>query len=300
MYNLKIVCNSAEFSGRTATKRFLDNNPYLLKVDDKKISKSFKYLTNIGITVNDIRNQPKILCTEDVVLRNRYEVFMECGCSYVNSFTLKEYSMLANQSESYFKVMGIIDKKLNLQQKLADMLDVTLRPCNENGTLTKIRMHILQLFYTQNNFMSAEEFHDLITRYPKIRHHPYRSTKETTEFLVDELELPKEKLKSNFYLLMYDSKSMGKTLSQLTKLGITKQAIAKYPTVLTVDAETVPDRVEDLYSRKEFKAMEFHPLILKLMLNRSKAHDRLDYLNQLDKKCFSIGILTGPIGNFRR
>lgn len=293
--------------------------------DREEVLNSLKFLKSIGITVDDIRKQPTILLSKEFVLRNRHKVFLECGCSYVNAFILNKYLILTNHTEDTLKMMGIIENEINLQQRLADILNVTLHhPCKIDVPLKRIREHILRMFYEQNKLMTAEEFDEAIEHYPNVGHIPYRSIKEMTELLVDQIQMPKETFKDNLFvfhsdpdnvrklltmkpiggvemkdilrtmptLMLTSYKNVNKTMSLIKKFGITEKSITKCFRVLKVDSQIVEEQLEDLSSRKELQAMTFHPDYLKLTLNTLRTQARLDYLNQIDKKCVSVHVLT--------
>lgn len=324
----------SEFSSRSATQTFLRKNDFVLKMDQTDVFQSFKYLTNIGITIDDIRKQPNILCSKEPVLRNRHEILLECGCPTVSVFLLNKYNTISSQPEMALKRMGIIDNDINLQQRLADYLNlnVKLDPCNEDVSLTDVRMHFLRLFYSQNSYMTANEFDDVIKGHPYAKYKSYRWIKDIMKILIEQLHIPKEKIKHKFHVLQADPDNLQKllsikpiggvtmvqilqrtpclklasyedvqsTLTELKKFGISEESITKCSQVLAMDLKIVQSRLAELKSRKKLQIMDFHPSILKLIMQNFKAHSRLDYLNELEKKCFSISSLTGAPVQFHR
>lgn len=322
----------SEFSSRSVTQKFLRKNDFMLKMDQDDVLESFKYLTNIGITIDDIRKQPNILCSKEPVLRNRHEILAECGCSTVSVFLLSKYTTISSEPEMALRRMGIIDNDINLQQRLADYLNVKLHPCDVDVSLTEVRMHFLRLFYSQNSYMTANEFDDVIKRHPYAKYKSYRWIKEIIKILIEQFHTPKEKIKDNFHVLHADPDNLRKllsiepiggvsmveilqrtpclklasyesvqsTLAQLKKFGISEESITKCFQVLAMDSKIVQMRLAELKSRKKLQIMDFHPSVLKLIMQNFKAHSRLDYLNELEKKCFSINSLTGAPVQFQR
>lgn len=304
-----------------------------MQMDRKDVFDSFKYLTNIGITVNDIRKHPNILCSKGPVLRNRHEIFTECGSStgYL-CYYLEKYSMISNQPEMWLNKTGLIGSEINLQQRLADYLDVQLHPCEDGASLTAIRMHFLRLFCLQNNLMTATDFDEAFRKHPSARHKSYRWIKQIVKIMIDQLRIPTDQLKDNFHVLQADPDNLQKlltlqpiggvpmsqilletptllstsynevvrTLAQLKTFGIGDESIKKCFRILAIDWTIVRSRFKEMRSRKELDAMDFHPFFLKLIVDNAKAQSRLDHLHEQDKKCFSIGNLTGNRDQFVR
>lgn len=305
-----------------------------MKIDEEEILKSFNYLRNSGSTVEDLRKQPALLCRKEIVFRNQHDVLMECGSSNVSFFILKKYAILISQTESKLKTIGIIRNEINVQQRLADILNVKLHPCSDDVSLKTIRMHILRLFFSQNNVLSAKEFDDAFKKdlNSNIIHTPFRTKREMIELLIDRLHLPREKLLIHFdaihadpdnvkkiismesiggdgikdilrrapYLMLVSYESIRKTLDQIQKLGIREESVTKCLRVLTLDSQIVHDRLVDLLSRKEFRIMKFHPRLLQLVVQKFTAQARMNYLNQLGRKCYNVHNLTGDRLRFER
>jgi len=228
--------------------------------------------------------------------------------------------------------MGILRNEINVQQRLADILNVELYPCKEDFSLTMIRLHVLQLFYSQNGLMTSEKFYDAMKRYPQVKHIPYRTIKETTKLFVDESWIPKDRFVDFFrvlkpdpdnvrevlslkpiggmdikdiirttpYLLSTPYKSIQNILTLLKNFGFPEETIKKCFSVLTLNPRTVRDRLNGINSRKEFMTMKYHPNILKLICYQIKANTRLSQFHLVDKKCISLSVLTGREANFLR
>lgn len=282
-----------------------------MKMDQEDVFHSFKYLTNIGITVDDIRKQPSILCSNETVLRNRHEILVECGCFTTNAFFLNKYTTMSRESEAALKKIEIIDSNINLQQRLADCLSVELHPCNADLSLTAVRMHCLRLFYLQNDFMTGDEFDAAIRQYPYARYKSYRTIKAITELLIEQFRIPKDKIKDNFNALQADPDNVRKlltikpiggvnmadilqqtpclllasydgvltTLAHLKKFGISEEAIANCFRVLAMDPKIVGSRLSEFKLRKELQPMNSHPFVLKLIVHKFKAHSRLEHFD---------------------
>lgn len=320
-FNLQILVS--DLPSHLATKKLVEQNESLKKMELSDIIDSVEYLDSIKVPLTDIRMQPTILGIKKANLCNRHEILMECGGSAANSFFLYRYSQLSYESEISLKKMGIIDNDINLQQQLADRLNVELRPCKESESLTAVRMHILRLFYEQNYYMTAKEFDDEIVKHPQVKHNSYRLVQEILKILTDQYHIPNDKIKNYSTALLADPRNLEKflqiesiggvniadifhrlptlmlasyervrsTIDKLKSLGISEESIANCFRILTMDSKIVHSRLSAMKSRKELEAIAFHPNVLNLILHKFRADSRLDHLNELDKKCFSLSVL---------
>lgn len=301
-------------------------------MDEKDIRDSLEYLTSIKISFADIQKQPTILGINKAALCNRHEILMECGCSSANSFFLNRYSRLSYEPEISLKKIGMIDNDINLQQQLADHLNIALSPCKKSESLTTVRMHILRLFFMQNNFMTAKEFNNAIVQYQQVPHKSYRLVREIMEILIEQYHIPNDKIKDYFIALLADPRNLQKflqiepigglniveifhrvptlmlksyegvrsTIDVLKRFGIGEDAIANCFLILTMNSKILRSRLSAMKSRKEFEVMDFHPNVLNLIVHKFKVDSRLDHLNELEKKCFSLSVLTGNLENFEK
>lgn len=285
-----------------------------------------------GISVAEIRKMPRILNVNSTTIRNRHDILTECGCSSVNIFYLTKFLRLSKNTETKLKEMKVIGSTENLQQRFANCLSVKMLPCNESDSLQAVRMHYLRLFFEQNGIMTASEFASKITKCHVARFRSFQWIKVVVRMLIDEFHIPESEIKEMLILLQADPENLRKflaiqpiagvdiltiirqtptlrsqrcesvqnTLAQLEESGIGDEAIRRCFRVLALESETVRSRMSELEARKEIGSMKFHPNTMQLVVNKEKVVSRLDHLNELNIKCFSINKLVGVEKYFRR
>lgn len=101
-------------------------------------------------------------------------------------------------------------------------------------------------------------------------------------------------------ILMSNCSSIQKILQHFKDFEIPDSAIIRCLEVLTLGPDTVHKRLTDLHKVSEFKVLCTHPRILRLVHYQTKAQTRLDYLNQLKVKCFSLHVLSSSSDTFEK
>ncbi|XP_037048122.1 transcription termination factor 5, mitochondrial [Bradysia coprophila] len=332
---VKFLEKILDFGSLTATDKFLQKHDYLIDVDDGAVSDSIRYLKEIGTPIENIREQPEILCSDRITLKNRHEVLSECGCSNVNIGSLQHYNQIVRQTEASLKSLGIIDNNINLQERLASRLKVQLRPCKEDANLTAVRLHFLQLFFVDNGLMTPKEFNKAF-RTDHVRQKSYQSTENILKILTEQLDIPKDKirdykqalgadpdtlqklltiqlirgvntkdfLKQNPSAMVLLPDSVQRTLKELEKVELSDESTTKYTNVLSklmkLDPKDVHRRLKEMETQPHIQAMSFHPKFLKLILHYFKAEYRMKHMETVEKKCFNIDALTRQHSEFRK
>lgn len=303
----------------------------LIKSDHLDIQNTMEYLTKIGITVDEIRRRPRILCFKKSYLENCYEILKECEFSYVNAYCFHKYYQLMQNSEMSLKLLGHIGSDIDLQQRLADLMNVQLRPCNQDASLSNVRMHISRIFCVDNNIMTNEEFQAMNPSF-LFRHRPLQTIKRVTNILIDKFHVPPNEIIKYIHFLNADPNNLEKVLTMepiggvemheillqtpnliyseyehirsiladLKTLEISDDQITKCFRVLAMDPNKFRTSFSEMNLEKAFAALKLHPDVLKLILHQFRAQNRLSRLYEVDKKCFSINILTGKNKEFER
>lgn len=321
---------AAEIPSISKTRELFEKNRSLVLLEPANVRNSLKFLTSIGATLEDIREDPTILRLRDVSQRMRYETLLECGLSEVTIFYLRRYEMIMGRNELNLKLNGMISDDIDVQKRLSDILKVELVRCNESASLKTIRMHMLQLFFAEYFNTTTKEFQTAMTRNYAILHKSFRNTQELTDLILNVIKIPKEDVKKTFHILTADSDnvrniikmkyiggmktekllrmnlmvmkasyvSIEKTIGYVKQFGIAESAVPLFPQVLTLEHQTVYQRLSELVEIPEFQKLLDHPHVLRLIYYQPKALARLDYLKLLNMKYFSLRVMTGSFESF--
>lgn len=288
------------------------------------VSDSIRYLNEIGITTESIRDQPVILRNRRIILKNRHEILRECGFSTVSISHLHYYNIVVRKSETELKYLGIIDNSINVQERLANRLNVPLDRCKEDADLKTIRLHYLRLFFAENGYLTAKEFDD-VRHMVHIKRNSYESTEKLIKILTDKFDIPKNEigyykhglrtdpdnldellkikiadgsvntrdfLKQHPAVMVLPADAVRETLNALVEFGVNGESMIRHPFVLVqllrLDPTVVQQRLKYIEASQHFRTMKYHPMILKLIYKYHKAEQRIKQLEANDRKCFNI------------
>ncbi|CAD7093101.1 unnamed protein product [Hermetia illucens] len=321
----------------TACRAIISEHRKIASVKYEDIEESVRMLESFNYSKQDICRHPMLLHTSAVTLQNRYTVLQECGCVKMTIESLDRFIIMMNREIRIIKLHGIIPEETNVLQQLVDsFLDVRLKvdaKPDDNQLLRVARECVLNAYLKEKLGMNQAQLDKFWYSYKRIRHKSYKSISEMIEILTKELNFSNERIIKNGFVLYADPdnvrrffekvKQIGdedireilyrrpkimmtscdgvkKSIEHITAFGVKENSINKCLDILTLGSDTVLERLKDLDTIEELRALKSNPRILRLVHYQNKARMRLDYLNQLKVKCASLHVLSAHANVFVR
>ncbi|XP_038208503.1 transcription termination factor 5, mitochondrial-like [Zerene cesonia] len=251
---------------------------------------------------------------------------------------LSYLTIMKQKTIGELKQSGVLPPMLNLENKLASCMtqwptsltsliyeDVNLI------TLYELRIKIIQRYLELMLDLSNEEFDRGLKTYPTIKHRPLQAINEILVILQSQMAIPNDKIKSNLYLIhvdpdnlkkiLYDIRTLGgidvkevirmypkiatknySTLFEIKKVlekhGLKPEAQARCLQIFTLSPKTVDERIEHAKTTPEFSIYINHPRFLKMIYFNKTVLKRMIDLQNNNKKCLSLNILSGSSARY--
>lgn len=280
-----------------------------------------------------------VLLSNEITLRNRLNVLKECGFSNITIRLLYRYLLALNRTTDNLKSRGHIPYNLDMVEHLRKLFnDIELvitfdKSTAENLKLKELRQKLLTCYFTQYLEVSETDIKKIWKVYELIKHKSFESIQQMVRLLLNDLNFSKERLVKNAYvlaadytnvrriiqeipsingqdihsilykrpkLLMSPCNSLVSNMQHIKEFGIKEDAIIRCLEVLTLGPNTILERLNDLTKIKEFEVLLSNPRILRLVHYQNKARNRLNYLNQLKVRGFSLHLLSCGESIFER
>lgn len=296
---------------------------------------TFEFLSERNFHKSVIGENPTILLTNKLTIQNRMKIFEECCFNELQLSYLVKYVSLLNKKVTILKAYNYIDTNQNVVVHLKDCLNLTesLKGINEDNPLVDIRMIVLKCFLMNHLECQGHVIDKLLATYPRIKHKSFEHITGILQLLKNSLGFDSNRILRNGYLLHANPDNVKNILTNIPQIGgqsitellykrpkimmsnwdslekiikhvrnfdIPETAIIKCIDVLTLGADTVYERLNDLKKIDEFSVLCTHPRILRLVHYRNKALTRLNYLQQLRVKCVSLHVLAGSSNSFEK
>lgn len=101
-------------------------------------------------------------------------------------------------------------------------------------------------------------------------------------------------------VIMTATDTLVKTSTVLKEFGIPNEAIQKCIHIFTLSSESVRDRLNTIKRTPELNPFLSHPRVLRLIYYYKQANIRLQYLKNMQMKCASLHMLSGPKSVFEK
>lgn len=255
--------------------------------------------------------------------------FKQVSAEYISSYL----HLVKKKNIHDLKKNGLIDKSTDVKDELVKIFTgwPSSPPIRENLneneiSLFDIRMKVLQRYLELTLDITPDDFCKSVNVYPRLKHRPLRSVSDTLILLTSQLTMPIHKIRANFFLLhanpenirllLFKLKSIAgvnvkeilnmrpilcntsyntfiETGKVLKEYSISEEAQRRCFEIYTLSPDTVRHRLEEAKTIPEFEALFCSPRLLKIIYYSKRAKLRLQVLKELNKKCFSLNVLSG-------
>lgn len=245
----------------------------------------------------------------------------------------KFLTLVTNKTISELKSSEYIPQDINIQDRLTAYLSMwpcspsmSTYVDDSNTTLLELRMRILERYLELILNLQSEEFQKALKSYPRMRSRPFSQINLTLKYLQNLLKMPEKTIRKNLFVINTHPNKIMKLLTHVESLsGIDIEDIVnkrpailiskvenllgiqslmkdynipldfqqRYMEIYTLSLSTVQKRFFEVFYTPEYKVLLNNPRILRLIVRKTKADERLNHLKSSNKTGFSLNTLSG-------
>ncbi|XP_025834710.1 transcription termination factor 5, mitochondrial isoform X2 [Agrilus planipennis] len=311
------------------------NVPYFKKkhglenITDEQIKSTAMFCEMIGISKQEIKENPKFLKISLKSLDCQHTLMSEIGFKNIDAYLLMSYRKCMNRPVSLLKAYGFIDDDTNVAEHLLSHL----KPTPENIRTDDISDHnvlfdihkTLLIRYLMWRFKASQDQVESFLRQSGAK--TIRSFRFLCECiaLARDLGISEDQMLTKYgYILGAYPKYPLTTISETREIcgitmrelylrdpmlvtvppdnikiikdilesnNISRESLLNYVRVLTLSPTTVKLRFEEIEAIPELKVLKTHPRILCLIGHHNRARSRLSFLKDMKLNCANLGIL---------
>ncbi|XP_014274831.1 transcription termination factor 5, mitochondrial [Halyomorpha halys] len=273
-----------------------------------------------------------LLLKHHLVLKNYHEALCEYSFTpfLIQSFQIKKFYFMTRTSVKDLKEKGYIEYNANVIRNLWRHAELDISNCPEISEshclrdlkVVAIRAYLKEKLGVSDRDIDKSQLSEINFRF---MNKSFRTMNTNLKIFRDDIMLSKARIFLNWFVLHsnYDNsleilskfphigstdmkicfhiypkismmpvENMEKILKYLKDEDIPIIALEKYPVLLTLNCETVKQRLKEMKSNEVFSIYQKHPAVAKLLHHQVKAKRRLNILQELKILCTINFLLT--------
>ncbi|CAH1397389.1 unnamed protein product [Nezara viridula] len=254
----------------------------------------------------------------------------------IQSYQIKRFTSLCRNSVKDLKEKGFIENNAEVMRNLWRHAELDISNCPEVSdfqSLHDLKAIAIRAFFKEKLDVSDEDIDRQQSEINlRLLNKSFKTINSNLKLFRDDIMLSKARMFLNWYILyanyenclqilskfpyigstemkvffhvfpkisMMTVDNMEKILNYLEDDGIQISALERFPSLLTLNSETVKERLKEVKSIETLSVYQKHPQIAKLLLHQVRAKRRLNILQELKIFC-SLNYLITTEKQFER